>query len=226
MVKIAALSRIDMAYGMHLKYLWYNLWSSEEDANFGSSSPPPCLADWTKHAEPLPAIPEKELTNAEAMKTIKENPDLFKIVTPIRVDHFEDLLRTHPNCPFVESHHHQGLREGFWPWVDMQYDTYPSIVDESLGMPQKKEEIDFLQKQQDHEHLKGRFSGSFSRDLLPGMHASPIHAVLKPHSEKLRMVINQSAGKYALNSMIRHEDVRGFPLDNMRHLGKGLLAQH
>jgi hypothetical protein len=26
--------------------------------------------------------------------------------------------------------------------------------------------------------------------------------------------------------MIKHEDVKGFPLDNMRHLGEGLLARH
>jgi len=58
------------------------------------------------------------------------------------------------------------------------------------------------------------------------MHASPIHAVPKSHSEKLQMVINQSAGNYAPNSMIKQEDVKGFPLDNMRHLGEGLLGCH
>jgi hypothetical protein len=56
------------------------------------------------------------------------------------------------------------------------------------------------------------------------MHASPIHAVPKPHSDKLRMVINQSAGSFAPNGMIKREDIKGFPLDNMRHLGAGLLA--
>lgn len=65
----------------------------------------------------------------------------------------------------------------------MQYKTYPNVVNESLGMLQKKEEVKFLQKQWDHEHMKGRFSGSFSRDLLPGMHTLPIHVVPKPHLE-------------------------------------------
>jgi hypothetical protein len=81
---------------------------------------------------------------------------------------------------------------------------------------------------------KGRFSGSFGRDLFghnpvqargvsslksPEMHASPIHVVPKPHSEKLRMVTNQSAGPYAPNSMIKRDDsIKGFPLDNMSHL--------
>lgn len=103
MARIAALSRIDMIYGMHLKYLWYNLWSSEEEANFGNALLPPCLVDWTKYANPLPAVLEKELANAKAMKTIRENPDLFKIITPINVDQFEELLKSHPNRPFVES---------------------------------------------------------------------------------------------------------------------------
>ena len=150
MDKTAALSRIDMAYGMHPKYLQYNLWSSEEDTNFGNSSPPPCPADWTEYAKLLPAVPEKELANAGAMKTIRKNPDLFKIVTPINMDRFEDLLRSHPNHPFIKSVC-RGLREGFWPWADTQHNTYPRIVDESLGMPQKEEEREFLRKQRDHE---------------------------------------------------------------------------
>ena len=197
---------------MRPKYLHYNLWSSEEDASFGNTSAPPCLANWTETAKPLPAVPAIELANVIAMNTIKNNHHLFKIVTPINVDRFEELLKSHPNQPFVESVC-RGLREGFWPWADTHYNTYLSIVDESLGMPKKKEEIDFLQKQRDHERYKGRFSGSFSRDLLPGMHTSPIHVVPKPHTEKLRMVINQSAGPYSPNSMIKREDVKGFPLD-------------
>ena len=122
MDRMAALSRIDAAYSMHLKYLQYNLWSGEEETNFGNSSPSPCLANWAEQAEPLPAVLERELANSEAMKTIRENPNLFKIVTPINVDHFENLLESHPNHPFVESVC-RGLQEGFWPWVDTHYES-------------------------------------------------------------------------------------------------------
>ena len=45
-------------------------------------------------------------------------------------------------------------------------------------------------------------------------------------SEKLCMVINQSAGPYVPNLMIKCKDIKGFPLDNMTHLREGLLAQH
>lgn len=68
--KIAALSKIDVAYGMRPKYLRYNLWSSEEEANFGNTSALPCLADWTEYAKPLPRVPEAEFANVDAMKTI------------------------------------------------------------------------------------------------------------------------------------------------------------
>jgi hypothetical protein len=159
---------------------------------------PFCLADWTERAKPLPTVPAHELSNTAAMNTIKDNPDLFKIITMINVDLFERLLRNHPNRPFVDSVC-RGLREGFWPWANTHHECYPSVVDESLGMPRDIKQQNFLRTQRDHERSKGRFSGSFGRDLLPGMHASPIHAVPKTHSEKLRMVINQSAGQFAPN---------------------------
>jgi len=181
--KKTALSRIDMLYGMHPKYLRYNLWDNEE-RDVPTSKIPPDLADWTETVKPLPTVPRSEFGNIEAMRTVKDNPNLLKIVTPVDVDRFERLLVTHPNRAFVESVC-RGLREGFWPWAETQYEAYPCMVDESLGMPQSEEEGEFLQSQREHKHSKGRFSGSFGRDLLPGMHASPIHAVPKPCSEKL-----------------------------------------
>jgi hypothetical protein len=38
-------------------------------------------------------------------------------------------------------------------------------------------------------------------------------------------VTNHSAGEYSLNSMIKREDICGFPLDNMTHLGEMLLRK-
>jgi hypothetical protein len=160
MDRTAALSRIDLAYRMRPKYLRYNLWSSGEEDDFNITIPPPCLTDWTEHAKLLPTVPEVEFNNIEAVKTIKDNPDLFKIITAIDANQFKNLLKTHPNRPFVESVC-KGLQEGFWPWVDTQYHVFPSIVDESLGMPQKQEEVDFLRAQRAHKCSKGWFSGSF-----------------------------------------------------------------
>jgi hypothetical protein len=51
----------------------------------------------------------------------------------------------------------------------------------------------------------------------------PIHAVPKPGSSDLRLVTDQSAGPFSLNSMIERDEILGYPLDNMHHLGKMLL---
>jgi hypothetical protein len=61
------------------------------------------LVTWTESAPPLPSPPMNELTNSIALRTIRDNPDLFKIVTPIDIDHLECLLVLHPNRPLVLS---------------------------------------------------------------------------------------------------------------------------
>ena len=78
--------------------------------------------------EPLPRPSLQEFSNLDAMQTIRDNPHLFKIVTPINVDRFESLLETHPNKPFVQSVC-ISFREGFWPWANMQKEEYPATWD-------------------------------------------------------------------------------------------------
>jgi len=85
-----AIAKRDLACEICPKYLRYNIWNEGE--HFSHSS-----ADWTETATPLPLIPASELANPIATKTINENPHLFDIVTPIFVDHFEELLQSHPN---------------------------------------------------------------------------------------------------------------------------------
>jgi len=70
---------------------------------------------------------------------------------------------------------------------------------------------------------KGRFSESFGKDLLPGMYSMPIYAVPKPNSTDFRLITDQSFSKYSLNSMIDHNCVTGYPLDNLTHLGERLM---
>jgi hypothetical protein len=62
-----------------------------------------CAALWTESAMPLPDVLFEEFLNAEALSTITDNPPLFKIVTPINVTHFKELLVTHPKPLFVNS---------------------------------------------------------------------------------------------------------------------------
>lgn len=53
----------------------------------------------------------------------------------------------------------------------------------------------------------------------------PIHTVPKPHSSDLCLVTNHKAGAFSLNLMIKREDICGYLLDNMMHLGEILLKK-
>jgi hypothetical protein len=202
--------------GSRPKYLRYNLWNTD-------TSPTPTIAEWSETALPLPRPPLSETLNPVALETIANNPSLFRIVTPINVSRFEELLSDHPNPLFVASVC-TGLREGFWPWADTLKDGYPSSFDGARPTPSDSHKADFIREQRDVEIGKERFSSTFGHDLLPGMYSMPAHAVPKPNSTDLRMVTDHSAGPYSLNSMIDHDKVTGFPLDNMTHMGEMLIS--
>ena len=57
----------------------------------------------TETAPPLPDVPNSELILPILNKTIRDHPELFKIITPVNIDTFEHLLETHPNHPLVNS---------------------------------------------------------------------------------------------------------------------------
>jgi hypothetical protein len=204
--------------GSRPKYLRYNLWNP--DSHFT-----PTVTDWSETVIPLPCPPLSEINDPIACKTIAENPSLFKIVSPINVDQFQELLSDHPNPSFVQSMC-TGLREGFWPWADTHKDGYPSTYDAACPTPHDNKKAQFIRDQHDIELNKDRFSPSFGTDLLPGMYCMPVHAVPKPNSTDLRMVIDHSAGPFSLNSMINYSLVTRYPLDNMTHIGEMLLAHH
>lgn len=202
---------------LHPKYLRYNRWSPN---SFSLTT-----ADWSLNAPPIPSVPLAELHNPITNDTIIRNPSLFKIVTPINVDRFESLLTTHPNQAFVASVC-SGLRHGFWPFADPLLEGYPTTHDDSQPAIKGIKEAAFLHAQIQIEQDKGRFSPSFGADLLPGMYSMPIHAVPKPGSSDLRMVTDHSYGSFSLNSMIQHNNISGYPLDNLKHLGETLLDLH
>ncbi|KAF8583650.1 DNA/RNA polymerase [Ramaria rubella] len=160
-------------------------------------------ATYTQTASPLPFVPESELNNLAAQKTIAENQHLFKIITPINTDRFEQLLHMHPNHPLVDSVC-RSLREG------RQLD---------------KEGIIFARKQWDAEMAEERFSSPFGPDLLPGMYSTPIGVVPKPHSDKLRLINDQSAGPHSPNSWVAKADMH-ICLDNLQDFGMSLQYIH
>jgi hypothetical protein len=199
------------------RYYQRSVWADGESSV--SFSP---TASSTLVEAPLPRPPPEEFSNVDALATIRKNPHLFKIVTPINVTQFERLLESHPNKPFVQSAC-VSLREGFWPWANTQKEDYPTTWDFSERPPKTEREADFLRDQRDVEISEGRYSESFGTDLLPGMYSTPIHAVPKPRSEKLRLVNDHSAGAYSLNSMIAREDIVGAKMDSIADLIGALL---
>jgi hypothetical protein len=198
------------------------IWSPT-DATF---SPTMCSSEY---APAVPTPPPHECVGSDAAQTVAARPELFRIVTPIDVDHFELLLEDHPNPAFVASVC-RALREGFWPWADTSDTSYPSINDNSmLTGTRTDEQLRFLNEQIQEEIHAGRLSESFGTELLPGMYSVPIHAVPKPHSDKLRLVVDHSAGDFSLNSMIASDAIKGTRLDGLHSLGASLLqfrAEH
>ena len=178
---------------------------------------------WTETAAPMPRPPPEEFLNQDVSATITDNPDLFKIVSPIDVDHFQSLLINHPNQPFVESVC-LGLREGFWPFAHTHPGEWPSTWDNSLRALKSEDELSFVEEQVAKEVEKGRFSPPFGPDLLPGMYSMPVHVVPKPGIKKFRLVTDHSAGEFALNNMISRADVAGVTLDNVYDLGQALRS--
>jgi hypothetical protein len=90
----------------------------------------PTTAEWSETARPLPHPPLRENLNSIALKTITDNPNLFQVDTPINVDIFKSLFKSHPNPDFVKSVC-AGLRKGFWPWANTLCDSFPVTHDKS-----------------------------------------------------------------------------------------------
>ena len=174
---------------------------------------------WTESASPLPTVPLEEYRNVEAIDTIFNNPKLFKIVTPINVSRFKELLSSHPNLPFVESVI-CGLTHGFWPFAHTHYGSYPTTLDDSGAPPKTAEQSEFLRLQIQTESEADRYSVPFGPDLLPGMYSTPVLAV--PRKGKLRLCNHHTYGKFSLNSMINRDDIAGVKLDGIRELGESL----
>ncbi|KAF8808055.1 hypothetical protein BYT27DRAFT_7057860, partial [Phlegmacium glaucopus] len=138
---------------------------------------------------PVPRPPYNEIHNSLAWGTINKHPHLFQITMPIHIDRLRLLSNTHPNQPFVESIC-EGLTNGFWPWAVTQGSNAPLIVD-NAALQRVKNPLDlaFMQEQRDEEIALGRFSKAFP-SLLPGMTSIPLWVVPKPHSNKLRLVVD------------------------------------
>ncbi|KAJ7215706.1 hypothetical protein B0H12DRAFT_1079005 [Mycena haematopus] len=180
--------------------------------NAGGTSKPTRSPNCTGHGTdpPFPGVPLEVFNNKALLNTVIQNPRLFKVSTPIQVDLFERLLASHPNQPLAASFC-KGLRE---------VSEHPVTLNGSKAVRSDKE-LAFLEKTCDEELAAGRFSEGFPT-LLPGMHAIAIHAVPKPHSEKLRLVTDFSGGEFSRNSTISRFDTNSTRMDGIRELADHL----
>jgi hypothetical protein len=177
-------------------------------------------AKYSLTAEPLPRPPESELQNLVANESVLAHPELFKITCNININKFNELLQDHPNQAFVQSVI-IGLTEGFWPWAEQQ-DGYPTTNCEPQRPPKDERVRDFLLEQREKEIRAERFSEPFT-ELLPGMNVVPVHTIPKP-GDKLRLIVDHSAGSYSINSMINRGSISGVKLDGIKTLGDSIRA--
>lgn len=198
------------------KYLHYNKWDLRGKLM-------PGVITWSLTAPPLPSPPSLSAEHPVS-RTIRQEPHLFKIVTPINVPALRYFLREHPNWLFCDSISNR-LEHGFWEWANINPDGYPETHDEVRPATHDNEKLEFMRKQQDIEIQKGQFSNSFGTSLLPGMFSSPTFAVPKEGSLKLRLVTDQSVGPYSVNNMCSQHEY-AFLLDNMSHLGEQMLRAY
>ncbi|EGG08325.1 uncharacterized protein MELLADRAFT_85000 [Melampsora larici-populina 98AG31] len=137
----------------------------------------------------------------DAAFVLEQYPHLFKIITPIKVDKLELLLRDHPNQAFVNSAL-KGLREGFWP-----NSSIPSseVVDGPNHISCEANQS-LLEEQCQDEIDKGRYSEEFTT-LLLGMKVIPLLMVTKKDSNKMRVCSNMSAGHPSPNDLINKSSI-------------------
>jgi hypothetical protein len=129
------------------------------------------------------------------------HPELFKITCNINTNKLNEPLHDQPNQPFVQLVL-TGLTQGFWPWAETQ-DGYLVTNNEPQHPLRNSCERDFMLSQCQKEIEAGHFSEPFEV-LLPEMNVVPIHVVPKPPDDKLRLVVDHSAGPFSINSLIDH----------------------
>ena len=149
-------------------------------------------------------------------------PDLFKIVCKIDINAFERLLTHHPNRAFIDSVLVR-LHEGFWPFADTMKEGYPKLWDGLWCPPKSEQECDFLEEQVWTEIAAEHFSESFGMELLLRMYSPLVHAIPKPDSDTMCLVMDHSSGDFSPNSMITWEDVVGVWLNGLHTLGVSIM---
>lgn len=150
-------------------------------------------------ADPLPPPPPLSSDSLAAAAIVKRE-DLFKIISPIHVPRFANLLEKHPNQLFVNSIL-RGLTEGFWPMSSLP--SRETVIYENHVSGPEAETV--LGKARDKELKFNRYSKPFNT-LSPGMKVAPL-CLAQNKSGKTRMCTDMSYGKPSPNDLIEKSSV-------------------
>jgi hypothetical protein len=145
--------------------------------------------------------------NLSAYTAIDNNPELFKIVTPINVDLFESYLINHPNRAYVNSVC-RGLRDGFWPWATHDDPNLWQTYDHSHRPINQTERMDFVREQRDEEIKLGRWSPSFGSQF----HLAPLDRFLRSGQPPMKVTNSETLfiyrGTRLIQALAYHESFR------------------
>jgi hypothetical protein len=138
-----------------------------------SSSNTSPSALYSKHAPPLPTIPQHLVNDPVIQAALTEAQVHIKVDTPFNVDHFQNMLSDHPNQPFVRSVM-LGLHEGFWPLDEGDWNL--KLEDNIENYPCNDIDMDSICALRDHKIEAGHWSHPVSH-LVLGMKVSPLFVI-------------------------------------------------
>ncbi|CAA7266998.1 unnamed protein product [Cyclocybe aegerita] len=170
----------------------------------------------TLSAPPLPSPPSHLIDDPALISSLSAMQGFVKVDTPFNVDRLESLLSDHPNRPFVDSVI-RGLREGFWPFEDGDWDK--DATEPLSNFASEVEDLDAIRAFRDKELAAERWSDPLPiTDLLPGMMSSPMFVAWQ--KEKPRVITDHSAS--GLNDGIPRTEAK-VHYDDMRTFGQILF---
>lgn len=136
---------------------------------------------------PLPAAPNDIFSQRVWATSIAPNPDMFRIVSEIKVNQLMRELALFPNQGYVASWK-AGFTEGIWPWADnFGNDVARMKLYDSPNLIQHKRFVNTIRdKELAHDHWRGPYT-----EALPYYRNSPCSVAPKSEGGN-RFIQNQS----------------------------------